>query len=201
MSSKKQKKVSERFEEMFEKGITPWTDHDPEPLLEEFANNLKAKKPDAKVLDIGCGDGWISIKLAKLGFSVSGIDSSQTAIKRAKKSADSEGLDVDFRVGDALNLPFEDKKFDAIIDRGLLHHILPENRGKYYENIKRVLKKEGLVYLSVFSKRNKGSIGQTFKRGGVKKLFKDFEIVKFAKDPWPSHNPAHLLHFVLKRED
>lgn len=202
MDLDKQKRISERFDRLFKSGTTPWKAHKPEPSLEDFIKTLKEKKPDAKVLDIGCGDGWVSIGLAKLGFSVWGIDSSETAIKRAKERAEKESVDVDFRVGNALNLPYEDSFFDAMVDRGLLHHILPENREKYFENILRVLKKDALVFLSVFSTKNPEGIGERFTPELVEKLFEDnFEILKNYTDPWPTDNPAHLHHFILKRQN
>ncbi len=88
-------------------------------------------------------------------LEVWGIDSSPTAIDEAKEMAKGAGLKehCHFQLGDALDLPYEDSFFDVLLDRGLLHHILPENRKLYFENILRVLKPKSLVYLSVFSKK------------------------------------------------
>ena len=197
-----QKTTIDHFDTMYKAGITPWTTHPPEPALENFLKILKRHKAKAKVLDIGCGDGWISIKTARSGFKVWGIDGSPTAIAEAKQKAVKERLlkRVDFRVGNVLDLPFRENYFDAIVDRGLLHHILPENRQIYLENIMRVLKKEALIYLAVFNTKNPESIGQRFTKSKVKKLFgNDFEVAFFEADPYPSFASAHLLHFIIKR--
>lgn len=197
-----QKRVQKHFEEMFRSGVTPWTQHKKEPLLSEFFNLLKKDNPKAKILDIGCGNGWISIKAAKRGFNVWGVDSSETAIRQAKVKARKEGLKkrTHFRVGSALNLLYQDDFFDALIDRGLFHHILPENREVYFENILRVLKGKALVFLLVFSMRNPEGIGQRFTKKLISGLFgKDFKVARFEEDPWPTQNPAHLLHVIFRR--
>lgn len=200
MEFDEQKRIQEHFERMHAEGITPWKEHPPEPLLIEFLELLAKEKPQAKILDIGCGDGWISIGLAKAGFLVWGIDSSKTAISRAKKAAEKEGLkSVEFRHGDALNLPYQDNFFDVLVDRGLFHHILPENRDIYFKNTLRVLKKDALFYLSVFSRQNPEGIGQRFTKEEITKLFgRHFNILKWSEDSWPTPAPAHLLHFILK---
>jgi ubiquinone/menaquinone biosynthesis C-methylase UbiE len=198
-----QKNTIKNFERMYRSGITPWTSHPPEPALDIFLETLKKRIPKAKMLDIGCGDGWITIKAAREGFRVWGIDGSKTAIKQAKQKAVRENVEenTNIEVGNALELPFENNFFDAMVDRGLLHHILPENRRSYLENINRVLKKESLIYLAVFSMKNPESIGQRFTKEKVDKLFgEDYEIVYFDEDPDHTPAPAHLLHFILKKQ-
>ncbi len=153
-------------------------------------------------MDLGCGTGWISIRAARLGFSVWGVDASATAIETARAAAQAEGLEdrARFEVGDALALSHDDAAFDAVIDRGLFHHILPDNRPLYFDNVLRILRPEGMLYLSVFSRRNHPGIGQRFSRSDVERGFGGvFEIARAVEDPWPTRSPAHLLHFILDR--
>lgn len=187
---------------MYQEGTTPWTDHQEEPLLNEFLKLLKKEKSNAKLLDIGCGDGWISIKAAKEGIKTWGIDSSKTAIEKAKRDARKQKVSdkVSFKVGDGLSLPFNDSMFDAMVDRGFFHHIIPSRRDDYFENILRVLKNDALVYLSVFSEKNSLGIGQRFTKKKITDLFSDFKIREFEEDPFPTPAPAHLLHFILERK-
>lgn len=67
-----------------------------------------------KIIDIGCGTGRHSIELAKRGYSVTGIDLSQSQIARAKEKAEELSLKIDFQQHDARNLPFEGE-FDLAI--------------------------------------------------------------------------------------
>src|SRR3989339_674531 len=220
MDIAEQKQIQEHFERMYQFGQKPWTEHRPEPSLGKFfeilrtsrlakftlspieglARRVKVSIP-AKILDIGCGNGWISIKAAKAGFEVWGIDSSETAIEEAIETAKDEGIEgnTDFQVGDALNLPYDESFFDALIDRGLFHHILPENRIAYFDNILRVLRSESLIYISVFSDKNPVGIGQLFTKELMEGLFgKNFTSIYYKEDPHLSDSPAHLLHFTFE---
>ncbi len=199
----KQEEVRKHFDSLYKQGILPWKDHPPEPALSYFLNYLKDKAPEGKVLDLGCGDGWISFKAARASFRVWGIDGSATAIKKARQAAQKQGLQtkVKFKTGNALNLAYPDSFFNGLIDRGLFHHILPENRQLYLQNILRVLKNNSFMYLAVFSQKNPEGIGQRFSRQKIRQLFeKHFKPVFFIADPYPSPAPAHLLHFILKRK-
>lgn len=203
MNITNQKRIGQHFELMYQADQKPWTEHGPEPALAEFFKILKGKNPSAKIADIGCGDGWISILAAKEGFKVWGIDASVTAISEAKEAARLNGVNqtTHFQVGDALNLPYPKNFFDATIDRGLFHHILPENRPVYFENILKVLKPESLAYLSVFSTKNPVGIGQLFTPELVDELFgKGFKTIYFEEDLFPTEAPAHLMHFILERK-
>lgn len=87
MDLKEQKLIQNHFDRMYQVGNTPWKSHSPEPLFSQFVNLSKKRRPNAKVLDIGCGDSWLSITMAKTGLRVWGIDSSKTVIDKAKKEA------------------------------------------------------------------------------------------------------------------
>lgn len=67
-----------------------------------------------KILDVGCGTGRHSIELTKRGYSVTGIDLSDSQLQRARKKAENENLKIDFQKQDARNLIF-DTKFDLAI--------------------------------------------------------------------------------------
>ena len=197
-----QRRVSEYFEQMYEAGVKPWRKHGDVPLLAEFLVLLRRSRTQQKVLDLGCGDGWVSILAARQGFWAWGIDSSSTAIAEAVRSAKEVGVGkrTHFRVGNVLHLPYEDRFFDGFIDRGLFHHILPENRERYLSQIRRVLKPASLGYLSVFSMQNPEGIGQRFRRSEIEDIFgKDFSFLSFVEDPFPSGAPANLLHCILER--
>jgi SAM-dependent methyltransferase len=60
-----------------------------------------------KILDIGCGTGRHSIELAKRGYDVTGIDLSESMLAKARLNAADQNVKVNFMLGDARNLPFE----------------------------------------------------------------------------------------------
>ena len=67
-----------------------------------------------KILDIGCGTGRQSRELAKRGYTVTGIDLSESQLNRAKQLAINEGLNIDFRIQDARKLTFFNE-FELVI--------------------------------------------------------------------------------------
>ncbi len=108
--------------------------------LLELLNLDKSKR----VLDIACGKGTTSILIAKkIGCKVVGIDISEDSINKAKVLAEKSGVGslVEFRVGDAINLPFADNEFDAIITQAML--VLVDEKEKAISEAMRVLKNGG----------------------------------------------------------
>ena len=77
-------------------------------------------QPRARVLDVGCGTGSLSVLLARLGHAVMGIDLSPAMIERARAKAAAKGLQATFRVMDASDPPLAPQRFDAIVCRHLL---------------------------------------------------------------------------------
>ncbi len=69
---------------------------------------------EIKILDLGCGTGRHSIELTKRGYSVTGIDLSESQLNRAKEKAQEQGLKIDFKKADARNLPFKNE-FDLVV--------------------------------------------------------------------------------------
>jgi 2-polyprenyl-3-methyl-5-hydroxy-6-metoxy-1,4-benzoquinol methylase len=79
-------------------------------FIEQELNYDKSKR----ILDIGCGTGRHAIELAKRGYQVTGIDLSESQLKRAKLKAKHENVVIDFQLLDARHLNFT-HEFDLII--------------------------------------------------------------------------------------
>ena len=69
---------------------------------------------DIKILDIGCGTGRHAIELARRGYTVTGIDLSDSQLKRANEKALEAEVNVDFQKADARALSFNNE-FDLVI--------------------------------------------------------------------------------------
>lgn len=69
---------------------------------------------ELKIIDIGCGTGRHSIELSKRGYSVTGIDLSESLLQKAREKALQNGLQINFLRLDARKMPFENQ-FDVAI--------------------------------------------------------------------------------------
>jgi ubiquinone/menaquinone biosynthesis C-methylase UbiE len=109
---------------------------------------LDARKGE-KVLDIACGAGELSLKIAASGAEVCGIDISEEAVKSARRLAERAKIRADFKAGDAERLPFPDGAFDKVICSSSLEHF--KNDVRALGEMRRVLKAGGKAILSVDS--------------------------------------------------
>jgi SAM-dependent methyltransferase len=96
------------------------------------------------------------------GFTVAGIDGSQSAIRQARERLVAEGLPhseprVDLRVGDFVNLPWSDATFDAVIDIAALYANPLEKITACIAEIARVLKPGGSFFGKMFGTATSGS--------------------------------------------
>ncbi len=91
--------------EVFTKGTVGEVD-----FLEKEINSDRS----CKILDIGCGTGRHSIELARRGYSVTGVDLSESMLARARTKAREAGVEVKFLQADARNLSFN-HEFDLVI--------------------------------------------------------------------------------------
>jgi SAM-dependent methyltransferase len=72
-------------------------------------------KPGERILDLSTGTGWTSRAVARRGATVTGTDIATGLLEAARAKARTEGLAIDYQIGDAESLPFETGTFDAVI--------------------------------------------------------------------------------------
>jgi len=181
----------EILEKTYEKRGAVWTSTTPPEELVELIESGKIKP--CKVLDVGCGEGFYSVYLAKEGFDVTGIDLSENAIKYAKQNAEKAGVKARFIAMDILDLDRINEKFDFIFEWALLHHIIPEKRKKYVENLRKLLNKNGKYFSICFNikdrKFNMGKKLRTVPKGsravvGAKLYFSSLQELKELFEPY-----------------
>ena len=96
--------------------------------------DLLAPRAGERILDLGCGDGVLTAKLASMGCHVIGVDASAPQIEAARKL----GLDARVMNGEALNF---DGDFDAVFSNAALHWM--SNPAKGIAGVRRALKPHG----------------------------------------------------------
>jgi len=125
----------------------PWNLEQPPRILTELVSTERVKPCEA--VDLGCGAGNYVIWLATLGFTMTGLDFSDAALDLAQQLAESKGIECHFEVYDMTG-PEErfEGAFDFAFDWEVLHHVFPEQRAAYLDNVHRMLRPGG-TYLSV----------------------------------------------------
>ncbi|MBL7070623.1 MAG: methyltransferase domain-containing protein [Candidatus Omnitrophica bacterium] len=111
-----------------------------------FIDNMGDDKSPARVLDVGCGTGEFALKLRtrKENINLSGVDLSSEMINAAKEKFLTD-KNVDFRIGEAGNMPYEDNSFDYITCSHSFHHY--PNKRKTIREMYRVLRGGGKLMI------------------------------------------------------
>jgi 2-heptyl-1-hydroxyquinolin-4(1H)-one methyltransferase len=128
----------------------PWSIDEPQP---ELAALIEAGKFHGDVLDVGCGEAAISLRLAELGYTTVGLDLSSTAIDLARAQATKRGLtNATFEVADISSFTGYDDRFGTIVDSTLFHSIPVESRDGYQRSIVRAAAPGASYFALVFDR-------------------------------------------------
>jgi SAM-dependent methyltransferase len=97
------------------------------PIADDVAVAAATAPEGARVLEVGCGPGHLSVRLARRhGLDTTGLDLDPAMIERARVNAD-RAVDGDerrpsFLVGDVASMPFPDGTFDLVVSTMSMHH-------------------------------------------------------------------------------
>src|SRR6201993_272950 len=126
----------------------PWSIGEPQP---ELAALIDAGKFHGDILDVGCGEAAISLRLAELGYTTVGLDLSPTAIELARAEAAKRGLtNASFEVADISSFTGYDRRFGTIVDSTLFHSIPTELRDGNQRSIARAAEPGASYFVLVF---------------------------------------------------
>lgn len=141
---------------MSESGLKRWNDrysqkeyaYGTEPNV--FLKEQLEKLPVGKILFAAEGEGRNAVYASKLGWTVSAFDISSEGRKKALQLAETNNVEIDYRVGQLPDLKFQDDEFDAVV---LIYaHLPPQIRPEYHRLLNTYLRKGGIVIIEVFSK-------------------------------------------------
>jgi len=163
-----------------------------DPCIESYYFVNRWKKQDKKdFLDLGCGLGRHTIQFAKAGFNTKAFDLSEDAIRRTREYAKQENLNIDTKVGDMLNLPYEAESIDCIFCRNVISHTDTKGMREITKELRRVLRKDGECYMTLGSKDSWGFkqpwpiVDENTKiriedgpENGIPHFFADYDLIK-----------------------
>jgi len=117
------------------------TDRIEEELILDVIGPVRGKR----LLDVGCGDGVLSVRLAQAGANVTGIDSDPRMLATARRRAEEASIQIAFVDGDAQTLPFDDRYFDIVLSVTMLCFVSGPERT--VRELARVLRPGGLLVI------------------------------------------------------
>jgi ubiquinone/menaquinone biosynthesis C-methylase UbiE len=109
--------------------------------LQSLLGDLHGKK----VLEFGCGQGWLTVDLARAGGEVHAFDISEESLNAARQYAAQEGVadKIHLKIDNAEALSYEENTFDVVAGGGILHHL---ELDAVFREIHRVLKPGGKAF-------------------------------------------------------
>jgi len=175
---------------------------DPHPEMDMIVE-LFERNGTRRVLDLGSGGGRHIVYLAAKGFDVYGLDSSPTGLAYTAMTLGERSLSAHLTLHDMETLPYDNEYFDAVISVQVIHHNKLEGIRRTVSEIKRVLRSEGLIWVTVPISKNEPSTRQVeiepgtflpldgrekglphhyFKRDELSLLFPGFLIIDLHED-------------------
>ncbi|MDH5771250.1 MAG: class I SAM-dependent methyltransferase [Candidatus Bathyarchaeota archaeon] len=100
------------------------------------------------LLDLGCGQGYLTRYFSKLGIEAVGVDISRKLVKDAKKNVPSRS----FLLADGVKLPFREEVFKTVVLNDVLEHVPYNLANPLLNEIRRTLKVGGKLYISVMNR-------------------------------------------------
>ena len=130
-------------------------------------------QPGERILDLGCGTGHLTAEIAKSGARVVGVDNSSEMVSIAAANFP----DLDFKVADARDLPFE-REFDAVFSNAVLHWI--KEAEKALDSITASLKPGGRIVAEMGGRGNIEKVVTALRRS----LKANIGHPRLEVDPW-----------------
>ncbi|MFI6953370.1 class I SAM-dependent methyltransferase [Nocardia sp. NPDC050408] len=141
---------------------------------------LSGAGPGDRALDIGCGTGYLTRRLASVAATVVGLDPSAAVLERARRITAEPNCT--YTVGVAESLTAEDDSFDVVANCLMLHHLPEDLRATALTEMRRVLRPGGRLLIGEF-RPPANPIGR--------------HLVGALTGPAMEHNPIHLLEPLI----
>jgi len=113
-------------------------------IIGDFASKKNKNLKELNCIDIGCSSGLIVINIADNFKQILGVDIDKKAVNMANK--DIKKQNIKFEVMSGMDLKYPDESFDVVICNHVYEHV--ENYRKLFDEIHRILKKDGFCYLA-----------------------------------------------------
>lgn len=161
-------------------------------ILEFLKNNQKLK-----ILDAGCGEGYLSRTLVKLGHKVWAIDSCPELIKAAKELETKKPLKLKYILSDFRKTNLPNSFFDVVISHQTINEI--ENPAKAFKEFCRILKKNGRIIMLFLHPCFEIEPKKYFQKTKIKKSYYLVSGIKSPSSYFYLHLPlSEWIHLLIR---
>lgn len=138
----------------YEENYEFWNKGDKLTVMGDFLGRMPSAKlfeakPGERILDAGCGAGFMSRIYARKGAEVVGCDRAEGMIKQAETEEGKNSLGIKYVQCDITKLSFKDQQFDAVSCVAVLIHDSPEECQAFFDEAYRVMKPGGRMVVSI----------------------------------------------------
>lgn len=165
----------------------------------EVVDLVPSLPQDARILDVGCGDGRHALYLAGLGFQVDAFDISTAAIEKINYLKERHQLNINTCVCDALDYAFT-QPYDLVIIHGVLQFIEREKQPRILDLLKRWTIAGGYHIVALFTDEEpvpddlKDVMVGVFKEGEIKGYYQGWKTVMFESRVFSDEHENGIRH-------
>ncbi|GKS60288.1 SAM-dependent methyltransferase [Nitrospira sp.] len=164
-------------------GMTPWERMPSLPIGEQAVALLDREEsgrepPFGRTLDLGCGTGFWSVRLAQRGWEVTGIDIVPKAVRLARECARKAGVEGLFVEGSiaALSAAGIGSRFRLILDFGVVHGLPPDHVRAVSREVTTVATEDATLLMYAFSPGRRGPLPRGISREEIEQTYGGWTI-------------------------
>ncbi len=164
-------------------GMTPWERMPTLPIGEQAVALLDREEsgrelPYGRALDLGCGTGFWSVRLAQRGWKVTGVDIVPKAVRTARERARRAGVEALFVEGSitALSAAGVGSGFRLILDFGVVHGLRPEQVRAVSREVTAVATEDAVLLMYTFAPGRRGPLPRGISRQEIEEAYERWAI-------------------------
>lgn len=166
-------------------GVTPWEHMPASPAARQVSAMLDEEEsgdqpPYGSALDLGCGTGIWSVRLAQRGWDVTGVEIVPKAVRRAKARARASGVDARFLEGSATALLDAgvsiSEGFRLVLDFGTVHGLAPADVKQVAQEVTAVTANDATLLMYASSPGRRGPLPRGLSRAEVEDAYVGWKV-------------------------
>lgn len=189
------------YELAYRVGFHPWEDAEDQSsftakIAELFDREESGREPPyGRALDLGTGSGIWGIQLAKRGWQVTGVDTVEKALRRARDRVQDVGVDMRLVHGDVTALREADvgSGFQLVLDTGTFHGLDTSQREAMGREVSAIAADDATVLMLGWSPKRRGPLPRGVSQSEVEAAFPGWTVTDMGATGFQAPKPIELL--------